>query len=89
MRDMTIFEGDPDAIVLETIDAYAKGKATRDDVDAAMVLALERPRGDWRPQIEHRYAALVLWTSQPAELNAMLERVLSWGITAKGPRGVQ
>lgn len=86
---MTIFEGDPDAVVLQTIEAYAKGKATKEDVDAAMMLALEVPEAKWRPEIQHRYAALVLWTAMPKELDKMLERALNYGVTVKSPRGVQ
>jgi hypothetical protein len=89
MVDMTIFEGDPDAIVLETIDAYSYGKASRDDIVAAIDLALEAPKRAWRPEIEHRYNALVIWATLSAELDAMLDRALSYRITVKSPRGVQ
>jgi hypothetical protein len=89
-QDFTIFEGDPDAIVLQTIEQYACGLATRDDVDAAIMLALEQAdERKWRPEIRHRYQALVIWATIPAELDRMLDRALSYGVTVKTPRGVQ
>ncbi len=87
--DSTVYDSDPDAIVLRTIEEYVSGHATREDVETAIKLALEFPAEAWRTEIRYRYIAMVAWTAKPELLNGVLERALSYRTTVKGPGGVQ